>query len=98
MNNCTRIHEFKDEAKNALFNRQQAVSIIKHLLKLESEDTGNHNEKDCAILAKAAEKICFEYLDATTTRTDEMLDAYGVARITVADITLAIDNVLFDVK
>lgn len=98
MHNLTKIDEFKAEAGNALFNKQQALSIAKRLLEMEAADNANHSADDCRLLSAAALKLDFSYLDQNKTQTDVLLDSYGVARITSEDITTAIDNILFDVK
>lgn len=97
MRTLQHIEEFKREASNALFTKQQAISITLRLLELEANDPEG-NEEDRATLLEAMEKTEFRYLDSTKTNTDQLLDSFGVARITAEDIVAAIDYILFDVK
>lgn len=98
MRNCTKIDEFKQEAQNALFTKQQALSVVTRLLQLEAADTENHTETECQQLQDAAARVDFTYLDFTSSETDTMLDSFGVARITTEDIVKALDVVLFEVE
>ena len=89
------IDEFRVEAKEALFTKQQAVAITLRLLQAELAEAEG---KDAEVLSKALQNITFSYLDATATRIDEMLDQVGVARFTSEQIINAIQNVIFDVE
>ena len=95
MKSLTVIDEFRVEAKEALFTKQQAVAITLRLLQAELAEAEG---KDAEVLSKALKSISFSYLDATATRIDEMLDEVGVARFTSEQIINAIQNVLFDVE
>ena len=97
MRSLKRIDEFKREAPNAVFTKEQAMQISLRLLKKEMEDPAN-SPADTATLKKAMEYFSFEYLDSTTTETDQMLDAFNVARLTTEDITEAIKVVLFEAE
>lgn len=97
MRSLNGIDEFKREAANAVFTKEQAMQISLRLLKKELENPANSPE-DTAVLKKAMEYFSFEYLDATTTETDKMLDAFNVARLTTEDIVEAIKVLLFDAK
>ena len=91
------VHEFKDEAPNALFTKKQAVAVTMQLLEKEKNCPEN-TEKENQILTDAIEKAEFRYLDQTATDTDKMLDSLEVARLTPNDIVNAIDALLFDVQ
>ncbi len=97
MNNLPFIDEFKIEAANAMFTKQQAVAATLQLLTLESKKSTN-TEKDVEIFNAALKKAEFKYIDATQTGTDAMLDSLGVARFTAQEIVSAIETLLFDVK
>lgn len=90
------IDEFRVEAKEALFTKQQAVAITLRLL--QAELAAAEDAQDRETLSKALQNITFSYLDATATPIDEMLDEVGVARFTSEQIISAIQNVIFDVK
>ena len=90
------IDEFRVEAKDALFTKQQAVAITLRLLQAELAAAGDDHDRET--LSKALQNITFSYLDATATRIDEMLDEVGVARVTSEQIISAIQNVIFDVE
>ena len=89
------IDEFRVEAKDALFTKQQAVSITLRLLQAELSEAQGHDQE---VLSKALQNITFRYLDDTATRIDEILDEVGVARFTSQQIINAIQNVIFDVE
>ena len=55
MRTLQHIEEFKREASNALFTKQQAISITLRLLELEANDPEG-NEEDRATLLEAMEK------------------------------------------
>ena len=90
------IDEFRVEAKEALFTKQQAVAITLRLL--QAELAAAEDAQDRETLSKAPQNITFSYLDATATPIDEILDQVGVARFTSEQIITAIQNVIFDVK
>ena len=95
MKNITVFNEFRTEAKDALFTKQQAVAVTLRLLQTALSEA---NEDDKKVISKALETISFSYLDSTATRIDDMLDEVGVARFTSEQIIEAINNVIFDVK
>ena len=95
MKNITVFNEFRTEAKDALFTKQQAVAVTLRLLQTALSEA---NEDDKKVVSKALETISFSYLDSTATRIDDMLDEVGVARFTSEQIIEAINNVIFDVK
>ena len=95
MKNITVFNEFRTEAKDALFTKQQAVAVTLRLLQTALSEA---NEDDKKVVSKALETISFSYLDSTATRIDDMLDEVGVARFTFEQIIEAINNVIFDVK
>lgn len=90
------LDEFKREAPNALYTKEQAMQIALKLLKKELDRAGS--KEDAAVIRKAIEYFSFSYLDATETETDAMLDAFNVARLTTEDITEAIKVVLFEAE
>ncbi|MBR6791213.1 MAG: hypothetical protein IKM31_10145 [Oscillospiraceae bacterium] len=89
--------EFKAEAGNAVFTKQQAVAATLQLLEKEKLNPENTAE-ETAVFAAAIAKAEFRYIDATKTETDRMLDGLGVARFTTEDIVNGIEALLFDVK
>lgn len=91
------VNEFKSEAANAVFTKQQAVAATLQLLQKEQMNPNNTPE-EADLFVKAIAKAEFRYIDATTTETDRMLDTLGVARFTTQEITAAIDALLFDVN
>ena len=95
MKNIAVFNEFRTEAKDALFTKQQAVAVTLRLLQTALAEA---NEDDKKVITKALEKISFSYLDSTATRIDDMLDDVGVARFTTTQIIDAINNVIFDVE
>ncbi len=97
MNNLPFVDEFKKEAANAMFTKQQAISATLQLLQAESTKQ-NNSESETVTLNNALKKAEFKYIDETTTSTDKMLDSLGVARFTTQDIVEAINSLLFDVK
>lgn len=97
MRRLEKLDEFKSEASQALFTKQQAVSVTLRLLESEKNDPRN-TEEEIHILSSAMEKAEFSYIDATKTDTDRLLDACGVARISAEDISRALDHLLFDVQ
>ena len=97
MRTLDKIDEFRTEAENALFTKQQALSITLKLLELELESPKN-DEEDKRILEAAIKRVNIRYLDATNTDTDNLLDAYNVARLTAEDILEAINVIIFEAK
>ncbi|MGI5894921.1 MAG: hypothetical protein ACOX6P_10060 [Candidatus Merdivicinus sp.] len=96
MRSLSILDEFKKEAPNAIFTKEQAMQISLKLLKKELDRTTS--EEDAAVIRKAIEYFSFSYLDATETETDAMLDAFNVARLTTSDIVEAIQVVLFEAE
>ena len=92
-----KIDEFRTEAANALFTKQQAISVTMRLLELELADPQN-NEEEKQVLTNAVSRVGMRYLDATNTQTDEILDSFGVARIRCEDIIEGINMILFEAK
>lgn len=95
MRTLEKVNEFRNEAKYAMFTKQQAIAVTMHLLEAERRNPKNR-EEDLRILTNAVQKITFRYLDATETETDTLLDSLGVARFSAEDIIAAIDTVIFD--
>ncbi len=95
MRTLEKVDEFRREAKNAMFTKQQAVAVTMNLLEAERRCSKNTDE-EMRILTDAMQKITFRYLDATETETDALLDSLSVARLSVEDIIAAIDAVIFD--
>lgn len=91
------ITEFKQEAANAVFTKQQAVSATLQLLQKELMSKKNSSE-EAEILQNAINKAEFRYIDTTKTETDQMLDAIGVARFTTQNIVDGINALLFDAE
>ncbi len=91
------IEEFKREARNAIFTKEQAMQISLKLLTKELQSPDNTDEEK-AVLQKAVEYFSIRYLDETQTETDAMLDAFNVARLTTDDIAEGLKVVLFDAK
>lgn len=89
------IEEFKREARNAVFTKEQAMQISLKLLTKELQSPDNTDEEK-KILQKAIEYFSIRYLDETQTETDAMLDAFNVARLTTDDIAEGLKVVLFD--
>lgn len=89
------IEEFKREARNAIFTKEQAMQISLKLLTKELQSPDNTDEEK-AVLQKAIEYFSIRYLDETQTETDAMLDAFNVARLTTDDIAEGLKVVLFD--
>ena len=94
MQRLERLEEFKREAGGALFTKQQAVSVTLRLLELARKDATD--ERDQRVLADAMRRISFQYLDSTSTETDEMLDSLGVARLSADRIVEAIEYAIFE--
>ncbi|MCI8601620.1 MAG: hypothetical protein HFE45_08555 [Oscillospiraceae bacterium] len=92
----THVNEFKNEAANAVFTKQQAVAATLQLLEQERQSPEN-SAADTELFTRALARAEYRYLDATKTDTDRMLDGLGVARFTTADIVEAINALLFDV-
>ena len=90
------VNEFKTEAANAVFTKQQAVAATLQLLENERLCPDNTDE-ETALFTTAIEKAEFRYIDSTKTDTDRMLDGLGVARFTTEDIVEGIQMLLFDV-
>ena len=97
MRKLHKVDEFRTEAANALFTRQQAMAITLQLLQRELKSDEN-SEEDAAVLAKAIQRVSMQYLDATETETDQLLDVFQVARLTSDDILKAIQDIIFDVQ
>lgn len=97
MRSLNKIDEFRREAGNALFTKQQAVAVTLRLLEMESNDP-NNTQQETEILNAAMRKINFTYLDATHTQTDALLDSLSVARLTANDIIEAINLIIFEQK
>ncbi|MGI5856122.1 MAG: hypothetical protein ACOX64_06640 [Candidatus Merdivicinus sp.] len=95
MRSLNAINEFKREAPNAIFTKEQALQITLKLLSKELNDPTN-SDNETAVLKRAVEHFTFQHLDATATETDAMLDAFNVARITTSDIVEGIKAVLFE--
>lgn len=91
------IEEFRHEAQHALFTKKQAITVTMRLLEAELHSDSN-TEEEKKILEGAMQRIDFHYLDTTSSRTDEILDAADVARISAENIADAIDVVLFETK
>lgn len=91
------VDEFRNEAVNAVFTKQQAISVTLQLLTMEMNEEGNTQE-ETELFRKALERAEFRYIDATRTQTDKMLDAIGVARFTTEDIVNAIQMIVFDAE
>ena len=97
MRTMKHVDEFRSEAANAVFTKQQAVSVTLQLLTLEMNEADN-GEEETELFRKALERAEFRYIDATKTQTDKMLDAIGVARFTTEDIVNAIEMIVFDAE
>lgn len=95
MRTLEKVNEFRNEAKYAMFTKQQAIAVTMNLLEAERRNPKN-SEEDLRILNDAMQKITFRYLDATETETDVLLDSLGVARLSAEDIISAIHTVIFD--
>ena len=97
MRTLSKVREFAGEASNALFNKQQAVTVTLRLLEMEANDLNNTPEES-RILKTAISKAEFRYLDLTRTDTDTLLDSLGVARFTTQDIVSAVEDILFNAQ
>lgn len=97
MRMLSKIDEFKSEASNALFTRQQALSTTLYLLKAELASPEN-DEEETRILNEAIQHVSLHYLDETETATDAMLDSLGVARLTAEDVVRAIEVLIFEAE
>jgi hypothetical protein len=97
MRTLYKVEEFKREAGEALFTKQQAVAVTLRLLEMELKDPQN-SEEDSRILSDAMKKATFSYLDATQTEIDSLLDSVGVARISAQTIADAVSQIIFDVE
>lgn len=97
MHTMSYVDEFRREAANAVFTKQQAISVTLQLLTLEMNKAGNTEEEN-ELFRKALERAEFRYIDATKSQTDKMLDAIGVARFTTEDIANAIQMIVFDAE
>ena len=91
------VNEFKTEAADAVFTKQQAVAATLQLLQTEKDNAENTPE-ETALFAKALAQAEFRYIDDNITQTDRMLDALGVAHYTTDKITKAIEDLVFDVQ
>ena len=92
-----KVDEFKQEANNALFTKEQALAVALKLFDLELADSDN-SEEDIRVLTDARQRVSIRYFDSNATQTDEILDSVGVARLTAQDIAQAIDVMLFESK
>ncbi len=92
-----KVDEFKQEANNALFTKEQAIAVAVKLFDVELADPSN-SEEDIRVLTDAKNRVSIRYFDSTATQVDEILDSVGVARLTVQDIAQAIDVMLFESK
>ena len=91
------VEELRREARNALFTKQQAIQVALKLFEREISDPDNTDDETRALLA-ARGRVGIHYLDETSTVTDEILDAAGVARLTADNIADAIDVMLFEAQ
>lgn len=89
-----KVSEFRQEAANAVFTKQQALAITVQLLKSELLDTSD--QSSIKILNSAIEKVNLNYLDSNKTKTDVLLDTFNVARLTSQDILNAIEQIIFE--
>ena len=97
MRTLKKIDEFRVEAVNAVFTKQQALAVAFKLFELELADPDN-SEEDSRILTDAMKRVSIYYFDSTATQTDTILDAIGVARLTAEDIINAINIMIFEAK
>ena len=97
MYSYSKIDEFRREADNALFTKEQALQVVGRLFDLQLVQPENSPE-DIRILTAAKQKVNMSYFDATSTEIDQLLDAAAVARLTAANIADAIDVILFEAK
>lgn len=97
MRKLEKVDEFRQEAKCAVFTRQQAMAITLQLLQRELKNEENTKE-DVRVLSNAIQSISIKYLDNTQTETDTLLDSFNVARLTADDILKAIEDIMFDVQ
>lgn len=95
MRTLEKVDEFRREAGNAIFTRQQAMAVTLQLLTQELRD-GDNTDQEAALLEKAIAKVDIKYIDATETATDLLLDSFNVARFSATDILKAIEDILFD--
>ena len=89
------LDEFKQEARGAVFTKEQAMQISLRLLSKELQSPDNTDEEK-AVLQKAIEYFSVRYLDETQTETHAMLDAFNVARLSTDGIADGLKAVLFD--
>ena len=92
-----KVDEFKQEATNALFTKEQAIAVAIKLFDAELADPSN-SEEDIRVLTDARQRVSIHYFDNTASNVDEILDSVGVARLTAHDIAQAIDIMLFESK
>ncbi|MCI8497246.1 MAG: hypothetical protein HFE85_03205 [Clostridiales bacterium] len=97
MRTLYQLEEFKKEAGEALFTKQQAISVTLRLLEMELKNPQN-SEDDRRILADAMKQASFHYIDQTQTGIDSLLDSVGVARIPAVSIADAVSQIIFDVE
>ena len=97
MRTLYKLEEFKREAGEALFTKQQAVAVTLRLLELELNDPQN-SEEDRRILSDGMKKATFSYLDSTQTEIDALLDSVGAARISASSVADAVSRIIFDVE
>lgn len=97
MRTLYKLEEFKREAGEALFTKQQAVAVTLRLLELELNDPQN-SEEDRRILSDAMKKATFSYLDSTQMEIDALLDSVGAARISASSVADAVSRIIFDVE
>ena len=74
MRSLNAINEFKREAPDAIFTKEQALQITLKLLTKELNDPAN-SDNETAVLKRAVEHFTFQHLDATATETDAMFEA-----------------------
>ncbi len=97
MRALNKIDEFRQEASNALFTKEQALEVTQRLLELELADPENSEEEN-RIIKYAIERIGLNYMDMTASETDSILDSCNVARLNSNDIANAIDMAIMEAK
>ena len=97
MRALNKIDEFRLEASNALFTKEQALEVTQRLLELELADPENSEEEN-RIIKYAIERIGLNYMDMTASETDSILDSCNVARLNSNDIANAIDMAIMEAK
>ena len=97
MKTLNKIDEFRQEASNALFTKEQALEVTQRLFEMELSDPDN-SEEEIRVIKSAMERISLNYMDMTASETDSILDACHVARLNSNDIANAIDMALMEAK